>query len=281
MGATRIWRNSTSQVAVSSIDVRGHAPHAGMIEAAARNERRIVLCGIAVVAMLGLYLTIASGDALMMRPVATGIIYAALLFVMWWTMMMAMMLPSAAPAILLFGALSRKLSAGGGRIWPMLAFAAGYMAIWSVFSLAATLLQLVARRVMPLTGMFAVTSALAGGLILVLAGLYQFTALKYACLRKCRTPLTFFARNWRTGTGGAFHMGLDHGLFCVGCCWVLMGLLFYGGVMDLSWILGLAVFIAAEKLIPSGRLLTLSSGLALLGWGLWIVAATLAPGIPP
>ena len=117
--------------------------------------------------------------------------------------------------------------------------------------------------------MMAVTSAVIGGGLLVAAGLYQMSPLKSACLRKCQTPLMFFARNWRKGYLGALRMGLSHGLYCLGCCWVLMGLLFYGGVMELRWIVGLALYVAAEKLIPAGNRLSRFTGILLIGWGSW------------
>ena len=122
--------------------------------------------------------------------------------------------------------------------------------------------------------MMAVTSTALGGGLLIAAGLYQMSPLKYACLRKCQTPLMFFARNWRKGYLGALRMGLSHGLYCLGCCWVLMGLLFYGGVMELRWIVGLALYVAAEKLIPAGTWLSRFTGILLIGWGSWTVSRT-------
>ena len=119
--------------------------------------------------------------------------------------------------------------------------------------------------------MMAVVSEVLGGSLLIAAGLYQLSPLKSACLRKCQAPLTFFANNWRKGSLGAFRMGLSHGLFCLGCCWVLMGLLFYGGVMELRWIVGLALYVAAEKLIPVGNRLSRFTGILLIGWGAWLV----------
>ena len=206
-------------------------------------------------------------------PDAASLAYAALLFIMWWTMMMAMMLPSAAPAILTYGAMSRRFAGQGATVAPVALFASGYAAIWTVFSAAAVALQLLTRTLIPLTGMMAVSSTIAGGAILVAAGAYQLTPLKYACLRNCQTPLMFFAHNWRPGNRGAWRMGLTHGLFCLGCCWVLMGLLFYGGVMEPVWIIGIAAYVAAEKLIPAGSLLSRLTGLGLIVWGLLILYA--------
>jgi predicted metal-binding membrane protein len=248
-------------------------PPGPLLEHTARNERWIVLTGLALVAAIGLFATLRLGDMLMMPSSFVGgvIIYPVLLFIMWWTMMMAMMLPSAAPAILTFGALSRKFAEKGASTVPISVFAAGYAAIWTGFAAAAVSLQLLLSQTFALSMMMAVTSAAVGGGLLVAAGIYQMSPLKSACLRKCQTPLMFFARNWQKGYRGAFHMGLSHGLYCLGCCWVLMGLLFYGGVMELRWIVGLALYVAVEKLIPAGNRLSRFTGILLIGWGSWTV----------
>jgi predicted metal-binding membrane protein len=253
-------------------------PPVTVLEHSARNERWIVLAGLALVAAGGLFATLQLGDMLMMPATFMGsaVAYSVLLFAMWWTMMMAMMLPSAAPAILTFGALSRKFAEQGGPAVPLTAFVAGYAIIWTGFAAVAVVLQLVLSQRIALSMMMAVTSAAVGGGLLVAAGLYQLSPLKSACLRKCQTPLMFFARNWRRGYRGALHMGLSHGLYCLGCCWVLMGLLFYGGVMELRWIVGLALYVAAEKLIPAGNRLNRFTGIVLVGWGLWTVYRALA-----
>jgi predicted metal-binding membrane protein len=231
----------------------------------------IVLVALALVTVAGLFATLRLGDMLMMPSAFVGgaIIYPLLLFIMWWTMMMAMMLPSAAPAILTFGALSRKFAEKGAPAAPLYVFVAGYAAIWTGFAAAAVTLQLLLSPTIALSMMMAVTSTVIGGSLLVAAGLYQMSPLKSACLRKCQTPLMFFARSWQRGHLGALRMGLSHGLYCLGCCWVLMGLLFYGGVMELRWIAGLALYVAAEKLIPAGNRLSRFTGLLLVGWGAW------------
>jgi predicted metal-binding membrane protein len=231
----------------------------------------IVLVALVLVTVAGLIASLRLGDILMMPSAFVGgaIIYPLLLFAMWWTMMMVMMLPSAAPAILTFGALSRKFAEKGAPAAPPSVFVAGYAAIWTGFAAAAVTLQLLLSQTIALSMMMAVTSAVIGGGLLVAAGLYQMSPLKSACLRKCQTPLMFFARNWQRGHLGALRMGLSHGLYCLGCCWVLMGLLFYGGVMELRWIAGLALYVAAEKLIPAGNRLSRFTGLLLIGWGSW------------
>jgi predicted metal-binding membrane protein len=249
-----------------------------LLEHTARNERWIVLAGLALVAATGLFATLRLGDMLMMPSAFVGgaIVYPVLLFIMWWTMMMAMMLPSAAPAILAYVAISRKFAEKGAPAAPPAVFAAGYAAIWTGFAAAAVALQLLLSQMIALSMMMAVTSAVVGGSLLIAAGLYQMSPLKYACLRNCQTPLMFFARNWRKGALGALRMGLSHGLYCLGCCWVLMGLLFYGGVMELRWIVGLALYIAAEKLIPAGNRLSQFSGILLIGWGSWTIYRAIA-----
>ena len=245
-----------------------------LLQRAALNERHVVLGALVIVTALGLWATFHTGDALMSpaSPAPGTMAYAVLLFIMWWTMMLAMMLPSAVPAILTYGALSRKFAQNGAATAPLALFVAGYAAIWTGFSAATVVLQMSFHKFVPLTGMMAVTSTALGAALLIAAGLYQLSPLKQACLRKCQTPLMFFARNWRKGYGGALRMGLSHGLYCLGCCWVLMGLLFYGGVMELRWIVGLALYVAAEKLIPASTRLSRYMGILLIGWGLWTVS---------
>ena len=244
-----------------------------VLEGIAKHQRWFVLAGLAVVAIVGLLATLHTGDMLMMANTDAGgiLAYAVLLFAMWWTMMMAMMLPSAAPAILTYGALSRKFSEKGAYAAPLGIFVAGYGLIWTGFSVAAVALQMLLSDVIALSMMMAVTSAVVGGGLLVAAGLYQFTPLKASCLKNCQSPLMFLGRHWQPGNRGALRMGLMHGLYCLGCCWVLMGLLFYGGVMELRWIVGLALYVAAEKLIPAGNRLSQFTGLLLIGWGCWTI----------
>jgi predicted metal-binding membrane protein len=236
---------------------------------AARRERAVVFAGLAAVVAAGLWGTLYTGDWLMMpsAPPEGTIAYVVLLFAMWWTMMMAMMLPTAAPAILSYGAIARNIEKAG----PMSAFVAGYAAVWSAFSAAAVALQIVTADLIPLTGMMAVISKTVGGGLLVAAGLYQFTPLKHACLKHCQSPFFYIAHHWQNGAGGAWRMGLSHGAFCTGCCWVLMLLLFYGGVMELTWIVGLALYVGAEKLIPAKFHVDKITGAALTAWGLWVI----------
>ncbi|MFP6746735.1 MAG: DUF2182 domain-containing protein [Alphaproteobacteria bacterium] len=204
--------------------------------------------------------------------------YFALMLAMWWVMMVAMMLPSAAPLVLLFAAVNRKSRLGGRPYVPTGVFAAGYLVAWGGFSLLAVLGQWGLERLALLSPMMQTTSLYLGAALLVGAGVYQLTPLKQACLRHCRSPLAFIAHHWRQGGGGAFRMGLEHGLFCLGCCWVLMALLFYGGVMNLWWVAGLALYILIEKLAPGGPRLGRYTGGLLILWGLWVLAGAAGAG---
>ena len=190
--------------------------------------------------------------------------YLASAFTMWLLMMVAMMLPSAAPMILFYARFARRSGLRGAGAAIAL-FVACYVAIWALFSLAAALLQamLVAGGAVSAMALALGERRLAGGLLL-LAGLYQLSPLKRACLRECRSPIDFLMRLWRPGTAGALRLGLTHGIYCLGCCWALMLLLFVGGVMNLAWIAGLALLVAAEKLAPARLRLSQALGAALI-----------------
>ena len=185
-------------------------------------------------------------DMMMQRAVWT-LGYAGLILAMWWVMMVAMMLPSATPMLLLFARANRTQKL---RDRPYVAtgfFAAGYLTAWGGFSLLTAGLQWGLEQLDLLGPMMTATNYWLGGVILLAAGLWQLTPLKGVCLRHCRSPLSFLAQQWRHGRLGAFRMGLEHGAYCVGCCWFLMGLLFFGGIMNLFWIAGLALFVLLEK----------------------------------
>ena len=202
-----------------------------------------------------------------MAPIAWTPGYAVLMFFMWWIMMMAMMLPSAAPMILLFAMVNRKQREKGAPYVPTGIFAAGYLLVWGAFSLVAVTAQWGLERSGLLSSMMASTSVILGASLLIAAGVYQLTPLKHACLRHCRSPIFFISHHWRPGDLGALRMGVEHGAFCTGCCWVLMALLFYGGVMNLYWIVGLALFVLLEKTIPAGHWLGRITGVLLIAWG--------------
>lgn len=246
-----------------------------LLESALRRERLLVTAGLLlVVALSWAYLLSGAGmmeemgDMLM--PMSSGPWtpgHALIVLVMWAVMMAAMMLPSAAPMILLHATLARRRSERGEPVVASGAVAAGYLAVWAGFSGAATLLQYGLEQAALLSPMMQTTSRLLAGGVLVAAGLYQWTPLKQACLRHCRSPLDFVMTYWRPGARGAFAMGLRHGAVCVGCCWLLMLLLFVGGVMSLAWIAGIALFVLVEKLSPAGHWLGRGAGVLLVVWG--------------
>jgi len=179
--------------------------------------------------------------------------YSVLMFFMWWTMMIAMMLPSASPMILLYTALIRRTKKAKSIIRQVTSFICGYLLAWAAFSLSAAALQsqLELRDWMSPMMMEATNIYLAAG-ILIAAGVYQLTPLKTVCLEKCRQPASFLANYKNTWVNSPLRIGLVHGFYCVGCCWFLMGLLFFGGIMNLYWIVGLIIFVAIEKLHEKG-----------------------------
>jgi len=195
-----------------------------------------------------------------------------LLLAMWWVMMVGMMLPGVAPVILTFATVNKSRRARSEPYVPAALFAAGYLLAWGGFSLAATLVQWALERAALLSPMdMTADSRLLGGLLFLAAGLYQFTPLKLACLRFCRSPLDFVVNHWRDGAAGALRMGVTHGLYCLGCCWILMLLLFVGGVMNLLWVAILAVVVLAEKLTP-GPWIGRAGGVLLAAYGAWLIA---------
>lgn len=185
-------------------------------------------------------------------------------FVMWAVMMAAMMLPSALPMIVAFV----HLGTAGGEPGRARLFVGGYLLVWTGFSAAATALQWVLQAVDWVDPMIVSTSPLLSSALLVIAGVYQFTPLKKVCLRSCRTPIGFLMGEWRAGAAGALRMGLRHGLFCAGCCWAVMALLFVGGVMNLPWIAALSIVVAIEKMAPRGERIAAVLGIALIVAGI-------------
>jgi predicted metal-binding membrane protein len=196
------------------------------------------------------------------------------LFLMWAGMMVAMMLPSATPMILTFAAVSRNRRRQERPYVPVAIFVAGYVAIWSAFSALAAVAQWILHRQALLSPAMASSSVWLGGILLIAAGIFQFTPLKHTCLAHCRAPLEFIMTRWREGAGGAFRMGLEHGLYCTGCCWALMGLLFVAGVMNILWIAALSLLVGLEKLVPRGLRLSAATGVILTAWGVWLIAGS-------
>jgi predicted metal-binding membrane protein len=193
-----------------------------------------------------------------------------LLWAMWAVMMTGMMLPSSSPMLLLYGVVARR-SQHATAARQIYALAAGYLTVWTVFSLAATTVQRALVALLLVSPMMEITKPAVGATLLLVAGLYQLTPLKRACLRRCQSPLGFLVSRWRTGFSGAFTMGLEHGAYCVGCCWALMLLLFAGGVMNLTVIAALTAFVAFEKLAPIGMHSARISGVFLMAAGLWML----------
>ena len=210
----------------------------------------------------------------MMMPAVWDLGYAALMFFMWWVMMIAMMLPSATPMVLLFAAVNRRQKEKANPFVPVSVFVFAYLVVWAGFSMFAVATQWALERTALLNPMLESASSLFGGALLIAAGIYQLTPLKQACLKHCRSPLQFVMTRWRNGTAGALRMGIEHGAYCVGCCWFLMGLLFFGGVMNLYWIIGLALIVLMEKTIPLEHWATRLSGAGLIIWGIAVATGS-------
>jgi predicted metal-binding membrane protein len=210
---------------------------------------------------------------MVMTPAIWTAGYAALMLSMWFVMMVAMMLPSATPMLLIFARVSRRERAAE-RSWVSTGiFASGYLAAWACFSAGAVAMQWGLEESRLLSAMMVTTTAWLGAAILIAAGLWQITPIKHACLRQCRSPVSFLAAHWRVGRGGAFRIGMTHGAYCLGCCSFLMALLFFGGVMNLWWVGGLAACVLLEKTLPIGHWLAYAVGGALVVWGVCLVAS--------
>jgi predicted metal-binding membrane protein len=261
------------------------------LEAILRRERAVVAAALAaLIALAWLYLWSGAGMEMSALEMTRAALFphrepevigdmdlsVPVAVLMWWVMMIAMMLPSAAPLVLLYARVARHRATGdppGGRaIAPAAFLAAGYLAAWLGFSIAATAAQELLQPAGLISGMMLWSkSAALSAIVLAAAGLYQLSPFKQACLAHCRAPAQFLARYWRPGRMGALLLGMHHGAYCVGCCWLLMALLFVGGVMNLVWIAALTLFVLVEKLAPFGPALGRCSGAVLLVWA----AATL------
>jgi predicted metal-binding membrane protein len=261
-----------------------------VVERLATRERVIVVASLLAVAAAGWLWLLAAANApggampgmegmagmedmagMAMRPDPWTLLTGVSLFVMWWIMMAAMMLPSAAPAVLLFAALERRRRRGAGIGLAATAFAGGYLLTWALFSLAAVAVHWWLDSAGLLSPEMATTDAMIGGALLVATGLYELTPAKATCLTHCRSPLEWLGAHWRPGLSGALRMGIGHGLWCVGCCFMLMALLFYAGVMNLAWVAGLALYILAQKAAPGGPWIARAGGLALALAGVAVI----------
>ena len=250
-----------------------------LLSGAVRHRRAVVLGALAAVSAAAWgFLVLGTGIKMEMMDVDDGqmmarlpgwsLPYAFVIFFMWVGMMVAMMLPTAAPTVLLVVALAWDRVPNPNLV-PATAmlFASGYLFVWFGFSLAATLLQWGLDNLGLLSKPMAFGSTILASTVLIVAGVYQWTPLKDTCLRHCRSPTEFLIRHWREGALGAVSIGLRHGLFCLGCCWMLMSLLFVGGLMNLAWVGAIALLVLLEKTAPWGDWMGRLTGLLLISWG--------------
>ena len=249
----------------------------GGIEAVLRRDRVVILAAVTAVTAVGwAYLGYVTWNMRDMGPMTMasamvmpradhwGTVELPVLFLMWTMMMVAMMVPSATPLVLMFAWANRRQGNGSRVVGSAAMLLLGYLFVWTGFSGLAAWAQWSLHNAALLSSMMASTSGLLSGLLLLAAGAYQFTPLKRACLDHCRSPLGFVTSEWRGGRWGAFIMGLKHGGYCVGCCWILMSLLLVAGVMNLLWVAVLAVFVLLEKVIPVGQRLGRLAGALLV-----------------
>ena len=253
------------------------------LEQVLKKDRIVVIAAILVIAAIAWAYTVyvagtGVGDMQMGMGMADMRSWSSadfgLMYVMWVVMMVAMMAPSASPMILMFAAVNRRRMEQEAPYVPTGAFLAGYLVVWAMFSVGATLGNWGLHQASLLSSMMgASTSSYLGGALLLMAGAFQWSPLKYACLKQCRTPMGFLMTSWRDGHRGALRMGLEHGTYCLGCCWSLMLLLFVLGIMNLVWIAALAAFVLAEKVAPKGEWVSRVTGVLLVGWGIWTIAS--------
>jgi predicted metal-binding membrane protein len=251
----------------------------GWLANALRRERWLVLCALLLITALSLGYTywLATGFDMsgMMSPtfVPWSLDYFLFMLAMWIVMMIGMMTPSVAPTVLLYAGFASR-SASQGHVFPGAGwFVAGYLLAWSAFAIVATLLQWLLEWLALITPMMAGTSHGVGGAMLIAAGVYQWLPVKQACLASCRSPLSFIQRRggFPARPTGAVGLGAAHGLYCIGCCWMLMLLLFAFGVMNLVWIAGLMVFVLMEKVVPYPGIFSRAAGAAAVAAGLALV----------
>jgi len=263
-----------------------------VLESVLRRDRAVVVAALAIVTALawadlvwlandmwmgGMDMTgfrmIPAGQNWMMpmsapwQPIEFGAV-----FVMWVVMMIGMMMPSVAPMILVYARIGRQAGGEGQPLAASAWFALGYLLSWTAFSLAATSAQWALERAALLTPMMESASNFLGATVLIIAGLYQWTSFKDACLSYCQTPLGFILRyGFRREATGALALGFRHGLYCIGCCWAVMALLFVAGVMNLFWIAALSALVLVEKVMPFGRLVPRLAGIAFVAGGAWLL----------
>jgi predicted metal-binding membrane protein len=193
-----------------------------------------------------------------------------LLFLMWFVMMIAMMMPSVAPLVLIFTSINRKRQQQKNPFVSSGYLISGYFLVWAAFSLFATILQWLLQRASLLNPEMITTSRILGGIIFILAGLFQFTPLKNTCLNTCRSPMGFIHQYWKDGKSGAWRMGIQNGIFCLGCCWILMLLLFVSGIMNIVWIAIISLFVLIEK-VSSAKVISFIAGIGLIAYGILVL----------
>ncbi|MFB9231256.1 DUF2182 domain-containing protein [Pseudohalocynthiibacter aestuariivivens] len=245
-----------------------------------KRDRLLVLAALATLAAVSWAYTVylgvqnASMASKMVMPmtVAWSLDDLVFMFVMWATMMFAMMLPSVTPTVMIYGRVRQKREASGRPFAPTMAFVSGYLIAWAGFSLIATMVNWGLHAGGAMTEMMGRVIPVIAGVLLIIAGLFQWTPAKNACLNHCRSPMGFLIQNWRDGFSGAIRMGLHHGAYCLGCCWMLMVLLFVLGVMNLPWVAMLTVVVLAEKTLPYGRQISRILGVILVVWGIALIA---------
>lgn len=243
-----------------------------------RRDRILVLASLAVITALAwayiAHLAVGMGRMhamVMAQAQPWSLAEISGLAVMWAVMMTAMMLPSAAPTILLFANIAgRRRSQGIATPSPAI-FVFGYLLVWAGYSIVAALAQTELHQAALLSPLMTSASPILGASLFVAAGLYQLLPVKQHCLAHCRSPLGFLISEWREGVRGAFTMGIRHGSYCVGCCWLLMSLLFVAGVMNLLWVATLSLLVLVEKLAPSARTFSRPIGGVLIAAGLWLL----------
>ena len=199
----------------------------------------------------------------------------ALNFLMWTVMMIAMMTPTAAPMLLFYTKINREQHNQNRPYLGTGLFLIGYLLIWTGFSAAATFVQLGLNNASLLSSGIIRATPMIGGILLIFAGAFQFSQLKNACLTHCRTPVGFIMTEWKEGNRGALQMGIKHGYYCVGCCWLLMALLFVAGLMNLLWMAIITAFILIEKIVPAGDRLGRYAGVLFIIWGFWLILTEL------
>lgn len=254
------------------------------IERLIRRDRVMVLLLLAVLTLAAwvymVHMTQPNAMAMVMSEASPcmmqwGFTDILLSFVMWSIMMVAMMLPAATPMVLMFASVNRQQNRQSGAIISTGFFVLGYLIVWIVYSVIATMVQWGLHSAVLLSHTIVITNPVLGGSLLLAAGVFQWTPWRDACMKKCRSPLGFILSEWRAGKVGALIMGIKHGIYCVGCCWILMSLSLVLGVMNLLWMAVLTIFMVLEKTGLLGSWLTRGAGIVFIAWGLTRVLAAI------